>query len=170
MIRILFLLVTFISFSIMAKPEKDFQLYCEEGLKHAVFSYKDEGGAPTIKRYELSIEGHTIEKWGYESRNLYSWSRGEYVKPHYQHFQLVYSEHLIKKMDEFRYYFGGLGTTSWKYELDRRSLRIENKKNYGDYKCSLINKLEADETVKRWEEWRKEWRLKYPIVKNKPKI
>ena len=164
MIRILFLLVTFISFSVMAKPEKDFQLYCVDDLTdvHAVFKYRDEGGVPRITGHELFISGHEIGTSGYYSK----WGYDRFNKPSYEDFQLDYGLHILKDEDKDKYYFGdainqgkGSGYLKYEIELNRKTLGI----NW--YECNFINNERADRTVKLWEEWRKAWRIKYPKPK-----
>ena len=165
MIRILFLLVTFISFSIMAKPEKDFQLYCvwEVWDTHAVYKYRDEG-TPRIIEHRLYIPGHEITDSEHYLNDWYRKYPENYLVDH-DSFKLSYRSHLLKDEDEDKYYFGDArkqrdpSGLKYEIELNRKTLGI----NW--YECNFITNERADRTVKLWEEWRKAWRIKYPKPK-----
>jgi len=168
--RILLLLVTLMSFSVMAKPEKDFQLYCKYahlyGDKNAVFKFRNEGGATKITGHILWIRGHYVYgRSGYELRNPLNDSVD------YKYFTIDDFESLLKDADENKYYFGenmDRDYPKYKYELNRKTLVLSERNRsgyYSNWECSLTDNENADEFVKVWEEWQKEFLIKYPKPK-----
>ena len=162
MIRILLLLVTLVPFSLIAKPEKDFDLYCvwDVADAHAVFKYRG-SGVPKIFSYEVRIQDHEIKGNRYKKK----WSYNN-IGPKYEDFGYYIGEHILKDKDDDTYYFGdsinqnkGRGYRKYEVELYRKTLGINS------YDCNLIDTDTANGYIERWKDWQKTWRIKYPKPK-----
>ena len=157
--RVLLILISSLAFGLVAKPEKDFQLYCVYNAidKHAIFKYRIIDGVSRMIGTELYISGYKISK-GTGIFNEYNNS------PEYEDFELEIDEYILVDEDEDKYYFGdpiNVGKIGnylrYEIELNRKTLGI----NFS-YECDFIDDESANESIKLWREWEKEWQLKYP--------
>lgn len=168
--RVFFILISLLSFGLLAKPEKDFQLHCKspwdwDPAQTAVFKYRDNDGAPRITGYTLAVRGHRLALSG-EDKGFYPRYKSYdawYIKPKYNHFKLRKVSYYFTDGDEDAYYFGEEINQDKEYgpkyelELYRKTLSV---RGYG--RCSFIDNEGVDDVIKLLKEWEREWQAKYP--------
>ena len=176
MIRLLLFLL--LSLGLDAKPEKDFQLYCEESIASwnlfYIYKYRgDNGKKPRLEMTKLTGENLQIKDESYSVRDPES-NPSKYDNENNIWKILSFSTEFydFAEQDDDTYYFGdfeikyiyGEFMKLYEIRLNRKNLNINEPitLNYDPQTCSLVDNDTANKKIQLWKEFSQDWLTKYP--------
>lgn len=174
MIRVLLFLL--LSLGLVAKPEKDFQLYCEQSIaslnRFYIYKYRgDNGKKPRLEMTKLSGENLQIKDERYSVRDPVSNPRQSDNENNIWKILSFSTEFYdFAEQDDDTYYFGdfeikyiyGEFMKWYEIRLDRKNLNINETQNFDPQTCSIVDNDTANKKIQLWKKFSKDWLTKYP--------